>query len=83
MLTFVCKSNKGDGSRDVRCLRSCGNQMKETEAETAAVKEAERKISFFFWSPSPLTSLTSGVNRLNGSGDREVTNQPIKILEKY
>ena len=34
MFTFVCKSNKGDGSGDVRCLRSCVNQMKETEAET-------------------------------------------------
>ena len=34
MLTFVCKSNEGDGSGDVRCLRSCVNQMKETEAET-------------------------------------------------
>ena len=34
MLTFVCKSNEGDGSGNVRCLRSCVNQMKETEAET-------------------------------------------------
>ena len=34
MLTFVCKSNEGAGSGDVRCLRSCVNQMKETEAET-------------------------------------------------
>ena len=67
MLTFVCKSNEGDGSGD-RC-----------------VKEAKRKISFFVSSPSPLTSLTSSVNRLNGSGDGDgdVTNQPIKILEKY
>ena len=47
------------------------------------VKEAERKISFSVWSPSPLTSLTSTVNRLNGSGDGDVTNKPIKILEKY
>ena len=65
MLTFMCKSNEGDGS---------GN---------GCVKEAERKISFFVWSPSPLTSLTSSVNRLNGSGDGDVTNQPIKILEKH
>ena len=65
VLTFVCKSNEGDGS------------------EKGCVKEAERKISFFVSSPSPLTSLTSSVNRLNGSGDGDVTNQPIKILEKY
>ena len=36
------------------------------------VKEAKRKISFFVWSPSPLTSLTSSVNRLNGSRDGDV-----------
>ena len=47
------------------------------------VKEAERMISFFVWSPSPLTLLMSSVNRLNGSGDGDVTNRPIKILEKY
>ena len=41
MLTFVCKSNEGDGSRN------------------GCVKQAERKISFFIWSPSPLTSLAS------------------------
>ena len=34
MLTFVCKSNEGEGSGDVRCLSSCVNQMKEKEAET-------------------------------------------------
>ena len=27
-------SADGDGSVDERCLRSCGNQIKETEAET-------------------------------------------------
>ena len=64
-------------------LRSYVNKMKETEAETAAVKEAERKVSFFVASPLPLTLLTSSVNRLNGSGDGDVTNQQIKILEKY
>ena len=47
------------------------------------VKEAEQKISFFVSSLSPLTSVTSSVNRLNGSGDGDATNQPIKILEKY
>ena len=40
-------SGEGDRSVHVRCLSSCVNQMKETEAETAAVKEAERKVSFF------------------------------------
>ena len=65
VLTFVCKSNEGDGS---------GNGY---------VKEAERTISFFVWSPSPLTSLFSSVNRWNGSRDGDVTNQPTKILEKY
>ena len=34
VLTFVYKLNKGDGSGNVRCLRSCINQIKETEAET-------------------------------------------------
>ena len=33
VLTFVCKSNKGDGCGNVRCLRSCVNQIKETKAE--------------------------------------------------
>ena len=48
------------------------------------VQEAERKISFLVWSSSPLTLLTSSsVNRLNGSGDGDVTDQPIKILEKH
>ena len=47
------------------------------------LKEAERKISFFVWSPSPLKSLTSSVNHLNGSRDGDVTNRPIKIIEKY
>ena len=35
------------------------------------VKEGERKISFSFGLLN-LTSLTSSVNRLNGSGDRDV-----------
>ena len=56
--------------------------MKETEAETAATKEAEQKVSFFVSSPSSLSLLTSNVNRLNGSGDEDITNRPIKILEK-
>ena len=66
-LTFVCKSNEGDESGD------------------GCVKEAERKVSFLVSTPSHLTSLTvtSSVNRLNGSGDEDVINQPIKFLEKY
>ena len=61
VLTFVCKSNKGDGSGE------------------GCVKEAERNVSFFVSSPSPLTSLTSSVNRLNGSGDEDITNRPTKF----
>ena len=45
------------------------------------VKKAEKKISFFVWSPSPLTSLTFSVNQLNGSGEGDKTIQPIKMLE--
>ena len=50
--------------------------------ENGCVKEAERKISFFFTSPLPLMLLMSHINRLIGSGDGDVTNRPIKILEK-
>ena len=32
------------------------------------VKKAKRKVSFIVMSPSPLTSVTSSVNRLNESG---------------
>ena len=32
MLIYTCKVS-GDGSEDVRCLRSCVNYMKETKAE--------------------------------------------------
>ena len=35
-LTYISEvSGDGDRSRDLKCLRSCVNQMKETEAETA------------------------------------------------
>ena len=34
-LIYTCEVNgNGDGSGDVRCLRSCVSQMKEKEAET-------------------------------------------------
>ena len=46
------------------------------------MKKAEQNISFFAWSPSLLTSLTSSVDRLNRSGDGDVRNQAIKIIKK-
>ena len=60
----------------------CKSNEKDGSGDEYA-KEAKWKVSFFVTSPSPLMSLTSSVNYLNGSGDRDVTNQPIEILEKY
>ena len=69
MLTFVCQSNEEDGSGN--CCR-----------------EGSRTEDFLF----RLVSFTSYVAYVqcksleaedgDGSGDRDVTNQPIKILEK-
>ena len=58
------------------------NEVDGSGAETAAVEGSRTEGFLFVSSPLPLTSLTScKKSRLNGSGD--VTNQPIKILEKY
>ena len=69
----------GAGWRNVRALML----MCKTNEGDGCVKEAKRKVSFIITSPSPLTLLTSSVNRLNGNGNGDVTNQPVKILEKY
>ena len=60
------------------CKSNEGNGSRD-----GCLNEAKRTVSFFIAIPSPLTSLTSSVNRLNGSKDGDVANQPIKILEKY
>ena len=71
----------GDG--DVRALTLVCKSNEGDGSGDACARQAKRKVSFFSTSPSPLTSLTSSVNHLNGSGDGDVTNQPNKILEKY